>query len=32
MDKLPFMKGHRCRGARVYDQFYGSHFSLGAGF
>ena len=23
MDKLLFMKCHRCRGAMVYDKFYG---------
>jgi hypothetical protein len=32
MDKLLFMKCLRCRGAKVDDQFYGLHFSLGAGF
>jgi hypothetical protein len=29
MGKLPFMKGHRCRGAMVDDQFYGPHEQFG---
>ena len=32
VSKLLFMKCFRCRGARVDDQFYDSHFSLRAGF
>ena len=32
MGKLVFMKCLPCRGAMIYDQFHGSHFSLGAGF